>query len=209
MSTEKMTIHRALAELKLIDSRIDKQTREIEAVSVNKKEGLIQGYATEDSFSKEAQSKYDSVISLISRKTAIKSAIVRANIVNKVIIGEKTMTVADAITEKGNVALKTALANRLKQNHNAAVGVLNKNNEIVQSNVEVLLQNAMGADRSKADSKDIEAIQKPYVDMNQFHLVDPLKVIEKIEAIEKEVEQFEAEVDAVLSEANAINFIEI
>jgi len=40
-------------------------------------------------------------------------------------------------------------------------------------------------------------------------LFDPLKVAEKVEAMEKEVGDFEMEVDAVLSEINAVTFIEV
>ena len=47
------------------------------------------------------------------------------------------------------------------------------------------------------------------MDANEFHLFDPLKVAEKVESMEKEVADFEMEVDAVLSEINAVTFIEV
>jgi hypothetical protein len=71
------------------------------------------------------------------------------------------------------------------------------------------LEAALGKDNVKAGKDDVEAIRKPYIEANEFHLFDPLKVEETVEKLEKEVSEFEAEVDAVLSEANAVTFIEI
>jgi len=209
MEKQKMTIHRGLAELKLIDAKITKQTAEVLPSGMYQKGKLINGYFTEDAFKEQAQSKYQSVVDLIARKGLIKSAIVNANGVTSVKVGEVTMTIADAINQKAAIKFKKELAAQLKRLHNANVGALNKNNEIVNQNLEILLQNLFGKEATKVDPKDLEAVRNPYLEGNTFHLFNPLDIDKKIEALEKEVSDFEMEVDAALSEVNATTFIEV
>lgn len=205
----RMTIHRALSELKLIDSKIDKQTGEMIPTAYAQKNKLIMGYMTEEEFQKESGSRFNSILDLIDRKLKIKSAIVKANGSTTVKIAEKEMTIADAINFKAVVTKKIALVKRLKDMHTRAVGDLNKNNEIAEGNVQRLLEATFGKESVKVDKEDVEAVRKPYMEANVFHLFDPLKVNETIQAMEKEISDFQSEVDATLSEINAITFIEI
>lgn len=209
MEKQKMTIHRALAELKLIDSKIEKQIQEITPVGIYQKGKLINGHAQEDEFKLQAQSKYQSVIDLIDRKNKIKSAIVISNGVTQVSVSGASMTVADAINFKTVIKFKKALTEKLKLMYRQYLGQMNKNNETVEQNVQALLKAALGKDSVEASASDVEAIRKPYMEANEFMLFDPLKIEAKVEVSEKEVSDFEMEVDAVLSETNAVTFIEI
>lgn len=209
MEKQKITIHRALAELKLIDAKIEKQINEVIPSGIYQKGKLINNYMTEKDFSAAANSKYDSVNDLIKRKSTIKSAIVQANSVTTVNVGGNTMTIADAITAKSTVSFKKKLIDTLKARQNYVIGELNKQNAIVEQNVQRILEATFGKENVKAGKDDVESVRKPYMDANEFHLFDPLKVQEKIEALEKEVGNFEMEVDAVLSEINAVTFIEV
>lgn len=205
---EKMTIHRGLSELKLIDAKIEKQINEVLPSGIYQKGKLIEGYVKEEDFEKNAKSKFDSVNDLISRKTKIKSAIVDANGKTQVKIGEKEMSIADAINFKGVLKFKKKLIETLKAKHRQAIGALNKNNEMVNANVQRILEATFGKENVKVGDKDVDAVRKPYLEANEFHLFDPLKVDETVEKLEKEVSEFEAEVDAVLSEINAVTIIE-
>jgi hypothetical protein len=205
---EKMTIHRALSELKLIDAKIEKQTAEVVPSGILQKGKLVEGYITEADFEKNAKSKFDSVNDLITRKTTIKSAIVRANGVTQVTVAGKGMSIADAINFKGIIKFKKKLIETLKAKHRQAVGALNKNNELVNANVQRILEATFGKENVKVGKEDVEAVRKPYMEANEFHLFDPLKVDDTVTAMEKELSEFEAEVDAVLSEINAVTIIE-
>lgn len=209
MTKQKMTIHRALSELKLIDSKIEKQINEIVPSGIYQKGKLINNYVKEEDFSTSAKSKFDSVNDLIARKNAIKSAIVEANGVTKVKVSEKEMTIADAINFKAVVKFKKKLIETLKARQQQAVAQLNQQNTVVEQNVQRILEATFGKENVKAGKEDVESVRKPYMDANEFHLFDPLKVAEKVEAMEKEVGDFEMEVDAVLSEINAVTFIEL
>lgn len=205
---EKMTIHRGLSELKLIDAKIEKQINDVLPSGIFQKGKLVEGYIAETDFATSAKSKFDSVNDLVTRKNSIKSAIVSANGVTQVKVGEKQMTIADAINFKSVIKFKKKLIETLKGKHRQAVGNLNKNNELVNANVQRILEATFGKENVKVGKEDVEAVRKPYMEANEFHLFDPLKVDETVENLEKEVSEFEAEVDAVLSEINAVTFIE-
>jgi hypothetical protein len=205
----KITIHRALSELKLIDAKIERQIDELIPAGIHQKGKLINNYIPENDFKSSAQSKFDAVNDLINRKNVIKSAIVAANGYTKVTVAGKEMTIADAINYKSVVKYKRNLAKMLRDRLNSAVSAMNKNNEAVEKNIQAILEATFGKENVKVGKDDVEAVRKPYLEANEFHLFDPLKATEKIETIEKEVAEFEAEVDAVLSEINAITFIEV
>jgi NADPH:quinone reductase-like Zn-dependent oxidoreductase len=209
MEKQKMTIHRGLSELKLIDSKITSEIDIIRPLGVYQKGKLISGYLKEEDFSKQAQSSYDSINDLIKRKTLIKSAIVTANGVTKVSISGKEMTIADAINFKSVITFKKQLLNQLTSIHSASTGALNKNNEVVTANLNEILKHTFGKDNVKVSKEDVENVSKPFLDANEFHLFDPIKTSEKIRELETEISTFEMEVDACLSEINAVTFIEV
>ena len=208
---EKMTIHRGLSELKLLDARIEKGISQLEPVAPNQKNKKIGGYLDESEYVKNTLASWQSVIDLIKRKSAIKSAIVASNAKTMVKVGGKAFTVADAITFKTIIESKTKLASHLRGRLTAVAGSINKGNEQVNKNVDALLVAAFnGADNlTKATKESLDAIRIPYLDGNNYYMVDPLKVQEKIDELEKETSEFKMEVDAILSESNAVTFINV
>ncbi len=209
MENNGMTIHRALSELKLIDAKIDKQISELQPVAINQKGKKISGFVTEEEFKTRAESSYQSVTDLIARKIAIKSKIVESNSKTTVKVGGKDFTVADAITFKKIVETKKKLITHLTNKLKTETGNLNKNNEQVNANGLSISLAVVGNDQSKKDETQAVAAKKAYIDGNEFHLVDPLKIQDKIASLEKETGDFEAEIDAVLSESNAVTIITI
>lgn len=212
MENTKMTIHRALAELKLIDSRIEKGINVVEPTGLMQLGKPVNGFYSKEDFEKEVKAKYQSVTDLIDRKNKIKSAIVKANGTTNVVVGGKTMTIADAINFKTVITVKKTLIAQLQRKHNAVKAKFNQENEKINT---VALENAkimigkQGDDRVKPNDEDVKNIVEPFVKRNEFHLVDPLKVEETVEKLQIEVDEFEVEVDAVLSEINALTEIEI
>lgn len=209
MQKETFTIHRGLAELKLIDARIAKAINELSPIGIYQADKPIDRVITQEDFKKNAEAKYDSALALISRKEKIKSAIVKANSITIVKVGSLDMTIAQAINMRSTIQLKKGLIDQLKSRQRAALSSLNKNNDVVNQNCQEILNAAFGRDQSKIDAKDIENVSGPYLKANEFKLFDPLKVQEKIDKLEEEVFEFETQVDAALSEINAVTTIEI
>ncbi len=206
---QKMSIHKGLAELKLIDSKIDKKIATLKATGINQKGKLVDGIYQEKEFEADALTIYQSVNDLIDRKIDIKKAIVNANAKTKVIIAGKTMTIADAITFKSIVNQKELLINKLENDFAVSKASMENNNTKIKENALKLAEAALGKDNVKIDSKDFKNITEQYIDANEAKIVDPLKVASKIKTLTEEVEDFQMEVDACLSEINAITLIEI
>jgi len=209
MTKEKMTLHRALSELKLIDSKIEKSINTIEPSGVAQKGKLVNNVYDQKEFEKNAKAKYNSTIDLIKRKNKIKSAVVLANSKTKVEISGKSMTIAEAINYKSTVDFKKTLLNRLRSFHNGSKASLNKANDQVNTNALELAKAALQKDNVKINDGDAVAITEPYIEKNEFHLVDPLNIEDLTEEMDDEISEFETNIDAVLSEINAITIIEI
>jgi hypothetical protein len=206
---EKMTIHRALSELKLIDSRIEKAITSLEPTGLIQEGKLVNGFYDRAEFEKSAKAKLQSVTDLIERKTRIKSAIVAVNGKTPVVIANKTMTISDAITFKTVIELKRNLIANLIAKHNAAKSQAEKNNTKVDEHALKLAEAALQKDNVQINDGDAVAITEPFIKKNKFNIVDPLEVEKLTDELQVEIDDFETEVDAVLSEINAITFIEI
>jgi hypothetical protein len=53
----------------------------------------------------------------------------------------------------------------------------------------------------------MKKMRQEYIENNTFDLVDPIGVSGKIQELENEINEFEAEIDAVLSTSNAMTMI--
>ena len=127
----KMSIHRALAELKTLDSRIRKATDKnfigYKKLSAKKeaKTNLIP-----NDFEKEVIGNYDSVMALIKRRNKIKEAVVNSNATTMVEIGGKIYTVASAIERKESIRYEKDLLTQLKLQYDFVLSTVNKSNPV-------------------------------------------------------------------------------
>jgi hypothetical protein len=207
-----MSIHRALAELKTIDARIENALREFEPVGIFQKGRPVvtpsQSSMPAEKHASNAAAFYNAITDLIKNKAAIKCAIVESNTKTRVKVGELEMSVADAITQKSYIVLKKGLLNRMITQARTMQATMNKANEAVEKGKEALLNQSFSKE-TKPDENTIKAISVPYLEMNTWTLADPLEIQKKIETLTLEISTFEAEVDAVLSESNSLTSITI
>lgn len=205
----RISIHRALAELKLIDSKLDKKIKAIDPIGVLQPDKLVNNCINTVVFEKNALESYQSIVDLIERKRLIKSAIVKANSETLVTVGDKSMSISDAITFKNTIDQRKYFVAILKDRLGVANKNLEHNNAQVEGNALRLAEAALQKDNVKIYEGDAVAITKPYLEKSLFGLVDPLNLSDKINALTDEIDTFEVEIDAVLSEINAITLIEI
>lgn len=208
MEKEKMTIHRALTELKMIGKRLEDKIGSIVPLGLAQEGKLINGLHERKEFEKNAKSRYQSVMDLIDRKARIKKAVLAANSKTKVKIAGKSMTIADAIHAKEIIGFKHHMLNSLEELWRRIKAEAERKNEKVDKEALDIAIAALKKDNVKIGDKDAVAITEPYRKVNTYHIVDPLDAEKVIEDLKEEVDQFEAEVDAVLSEVNATTFIE-
>lgn len=206
----KITITEALNELKLYDSKITKAINAAEFVGTAKKSSDKIGYVKKDTFIENAKVSYQSVMDLIRNRSMLKSAVVQSNAVTVVEVGGKQMTVAEAIERKSSIQYEISLLGRMKNQYAVAVDKHDKENKRVDNKVDELLMTLIGKDSDKKVSKeDQEVIEKTYRDKNEFEMVDPLNITDKILTLDDEITTFLSEVDTKLSIANSTTFIEL
>ena len=66
-----------------------------------------------------------------------------------------------------------------------------------------------GQKESKTNTSDIEKVKDDFLKSNQYELIDPLSVLEKINDLEERTSSFMSEVDSALSVSNALTEIEV
>lgn len=201
------TITRALSELKTLKARYNKELRELTIVAVkhgNKLRRPYTSFGIED-FKKNAEAQVQSVEALAKRIVEIKTQIDKANATTMVKIGSREMTINDALIEKSMIQLKKDRLMKYKALLNEARAEFELATEENKKRVEKIVQDK-SASSSDTNEKDVsEMIDKTY----PIELIDPSKLDERIKTLEKEVEEFESNVDFALSEINSITKIEI
>ena len=207
METQTMSIHRALSELKLIDAKIIKNINAIEPVGYLQKDKLVNRIIAKDAFEKDVTSRYQSITDMIRRKVVIKSAIINANAKTTITINNKTMTVAEAIHFKQIVELQKILCDKLIAKRNHILSTIERRNIDVEHNALDLAKQMLSKDNVKVGDSDVMAVTKPYIEANEYILVDPLTISDKIDELETNVSNFLTEIDATLSEVNATTII--
>lgn len=202
----KYSIHRALAELKLLDKRITKTIDNLKVITY-KKGNKLEYNITEEEFKAVVESDMQSVKDLITRRKEIKEKIVKSNAETLVTIAGKEMTVAAAIERKESIKYEKKLAEELKNQLNNLKAIINNRNEQVEYSLDRQLGNLTS--NPDADKELVLTFSEQYRNKEQFTLVDPLNIEKVIEELENEIDSFESEVDYVLSTSNAITEIEI
>lgn len=211
MTKETMTVHKALAELKLLDDRIEKAIDEGKYCAANKHSNeKINGVLLED-YIKMIQGSYDKAMDLILRRKAMKKAVVQSNAITKVSICGREYTVAEAI-ELRNYGLRFEkdLIEAMNRQYSMAVAVIKQQNgKELEERADKYVTAIYGQKDKKTNTADIEKVRSDFMAANTYELVDPIHVQEKIEVLEKRTADYMAEVDAALSCSNALTEITI
>lgn len=211
MTKEIMTIHKALAELKVLESRIMKTVGDGTYCVANKHSNeKINGVSVED-YKKVMQGAYDKAVDLITRYKTIKKAVTLSNAKTVVKIGEEEYTVAEAIWMKNHgVEFDELLLNELREQYNKAQAkILRQNGNDLDQRAEQYVVGIYGSKEGKTNTDDFEKTKQDFITSQTFELVDPIGILEKIEVLEEKISVFKAEVDAVLSTSNALTVVEI
>ncbi len=211
MTTETMTIHKGLAELKILDGRIKKEIQNGSYCAANKHSNeKINGITIED-FRKTVQGTYDKVTDLINRRKAIKKAIVLSNAKTTVKIADTEYTVAEAIEMKNHgIEFETMLINVMDMQYKQALAEVNRQNgNNLEERADQYVTAIYGQKEGKTNSADIDKVRKDFLEANSYEIVDPINVPEKVEELRQKIDAFMADVDSALSVSNALTEITI
>lgn len=214
MTQCKMTVHKALAELKTLDARITKAIHETPYVlAVKHSAEKINGVKISD-FKDQMRSGYQKVDDLIKRRDAMKRAIVLSNAITKVKIGDKEMAICEAIDAKNHsMEFKDMLLRSMTSAYTNAQNELARNGgEALEKKAEQYVLAVIAAQpkdsKMSVDSDAMKTLRQTYIDNNTYDLVDPMNIAKVMEKLDAEINEFNAEVDAALSCSNALTVIE-
>lgn len=209
MATVRMSITRALNELSLLESRISRAISESNFSTYKKasSKNVLNGRKTVEEFSQEAKSSLQSVQALIERRRQIKELIVASNATTKITVGSKEYTVASAIERKTSIELDKMLLNKLVSSFASSMSNVERANDKLENEINMLNTTYLG--KENAMSESMLKMNEDYREQNKTVLIDPLNLESLISKMKNEIEEFESEIDFVLSESNATNFIEV
>jgi len=207
MAKVKMSIHRALSEIKTYDDRIRNAINSEFIVSNKKSNDKINGKTIEEVRS-SIQGNFDSVKSLIENKKRIKSAIVASNAITEVSIGGEVYKVSDAIERKNMIALEEEFLRTLRVQFMKERNKVNSENDQLNNKLEQFLNSILG-DKSSRTPQEIEEHTKGFMSRNTYELIDPNKIESYIKELENKILNFKTEVDYVLSESNSLTHVEV
>lgn len=200
-----MTIHRALGEIKLYDKKIVDLLDKDFVLASKKRLAKIHGVDVEK-YKEEMKANLQSLRALMRNRQTLKSAIAKSNETTEVTIGGETMTVLDAIERKNFMNMRMSVVNTLKSQFNRADREVRMYEDNLQENLENYIKNTT----KELNNKDlIESLTESYKSLNEVVMIDPSNLRLVIEEMTKENDQFNTEVDYVLSESNSNTTIEV
>lgn len=206
-----MTVTKALSDIKVLEDRISKKTKEARFVSlrtVNNEKLRLAPILVED-FNNEAKANYQSINDLITERNKRKQSVILSNAVNKVKVGNKEYTVAEAIERKNSIVFEEQLLNSMKSSYSAALKYAEKMNNELEESINNFIEQY--ANNTNSGKKQDEAIKFGQIrrETESVELVDPLNIKTEIDRLELDITEFKAEVDQALSISNATTVIEI
>lgn len=205
--TETMKALEAIGQLKVQEDRIQKALMNLKLVAANRISAKKVDGMTPEEFKKNAQSTYDSAYTIISRYIAMKEAINNFNASTVVNVCGEKMTVASALYLKNyGINQKKELLGVLTQALNIAKRKMQDENNRLDDAAERHAKQSFEGDPKTDKSEYLKFIDE-FRERNQYVLVDPIDITEKIKTLEEEIANFEASVDTAIQIANATNDI--
>lgn len=209
MNTEKMLVTKALNELNLLDARINRAINDAGFVAAAKTvEKKVTPGVTKEDYITSAQASYQSVLDLVARRSKIKAAIVASNAVTMVEVNGESMTVSEAIELKSSIEYEIKLLRQMRKQFDAAKDSANRANLLMEERIDKYIETMLGKE-AKAKKEDYTEMIEPIRVANEYSLVDPINVEDKIKMLHERIEGFTSEVDSVLQISNCTTWIEI
>jgi hypothetical protein len=201
---QQMSITQALAELKLIRKRFEKVLKDAKFTTVKTKSKQVDI----EEFNREAKASYQSFRDLVSRYNKIKAAIVISNATATVTVAGKQYSIAEAVERKRSIEVERNLLNSMRAQWNYSSNEVERHQEIQQERLDKMLLQELGKD-SKTSVEVVTALTETFMKNNKAELIDPLGLATKIKELSDELDNFETNVDWVLSESNGRTIITV
>lgn len=211
MTTETMTIHRALSEINVLEDRISKLTREAVFCGAAKQSMKKLGGVTIEDYKANGQSSLDKIKDLIARLNAIKRCISESNAVTHRTVCGKDYTIAQIIwMNQHGIDFLCDLLNQMERQYSNAVSVIERANASLSDRADDFVIRSNNPNDKDGMSPDaIRDMRDGYIERETMILIDGIDIRKTKDDLADEINKFKAEVDAVLSESNATTEITI
>lgn len=200
---EQITVVRGLTMLKNLDKKIQRITGEAVFVSVK---GELRSPVEA---SKSADSKFQQINDLITFRRRLKSALITSNANTLVKVCGRELSIAETIEEKQAIKHKKELLAKMKNQHASAIREIESHNQSMRHNLESEKRRSGEDKKSDTTVKSEEEYQRGYMKLHRIELYDPINIQGQIDKLQAYIEDFESEVDHVLSESNATTHINV
>ena len=203
MTTQSIT--RSLVELKTLDEKITKLTSEglfMSFKTKSKNSGI-----TEDEFRRTADESFARLEGMIRRRDLIKTLILESNLVARVTVAGREMSVAQAIEFKNTIEYKSRLLEVLKRQRKTVLAEQEAHKVRLQTKIDDNIKIICG--KEKPDASVIATVTDGVTKSDPIEVFDPLNLEVLIRTMEEDVLNFRANVDFALSESNATTQITI
>lgn len=195
-----MSLHRVISQIKSIEERLHsiRHTPFAQAVKGGNVEligELRKGY----------QSAQDRFASDIQNLATLKAARNLANSTTSVSIAGRSMTIDQALATKSTIQYRQELVNTLKSQLVSAESAERQAKEEQERKLGELVSKMFTGTR-KATTEELDVLRNQF---EKVQVVHSTNLKELIASSEKEIQDFTTEIDFALSEANAVNKVDV
>lgn len=222
----KITLHRTIAEIKTTEKRIENMISRYSNTKLfvglyDKSKKAAEGGITRDEVIRNIQGNIDKFNALYKNLVELKFGLVNANAgltssisrdqLETAEVCGKQYTILEILALKKIVGYKDKLKDKLAEEYVFVTSSIEKSNQDNKERLDRIL--AQFADK-KADDKSnsaiaIKATTEAFWETNGLEMIDPIGIKSMIDDLEKEVNAYKIEIDAALSQANALRTIEV
>lgn len=203
-----LTVQEALNQLKVLDKRIERKLGDTKYVGVVQEGKLVYPASSKgdkDKFISDAKSSIDSLLDLIAYRHALKAGVLRSNALTEVVIGDKKMTVAEAIDYKTSIQSEKDFVQTLVDDLNQATTKMTRINEDIDTALEKKQNSLLSSEKDDKSSEFIKFLKEQAEREKATVLeleVGKALVSDYTKAKLDSIEQFEQTVDFKLTASN-------
>ena len=202
-----MSLTRALAEVKTLESRIARMIGEQRFIAVSRGTGdnlKVQGCSDPSAMADSVKSSFQAIQSLVARRNKIKTAIIEANAKTMLRVNGVQYSIASAIDRKHSITYENSLLQQAKRSYTAAKKMFDDIQAKLESDIDEQYRQVMGKDKSsKIDTELMNSIAARMRQEYEPGYIDPLGLEQLIVKMENDISEFTMNIDFALSEINA------
>lgn len=211
MTTEKMTVYKALVDRKTMANRIVSAMGENMVICNRNNNAKVSGKTIEE-IKTEYKANFDKLQSLMARNEAMNMALNQSNATTMITVNGVEMPMAMALWMKkpgGGIDLMKDEIRILKNKYATAVSAMNtKNADDLDKRVENYLISTFGSCEKGVKTDEMVKAEEIFRKNNSWDLINPCNLKEVIDRKQDELDKLESELDSAIQISNAVTTIE-